>query len=66
MRNSGQSLIELLIAMAIAAILLPAILTGFISSREGKVQQDKRLSATTHMQEVKSALRNNRGVRKDV
>ena len=34
--NFGQSLIEILIALGLAALLLPALLTGLIASREGK------------------------------
>ena len=41
----GQSLIELLIAIAIASIILPAILTGLVLSREGRGQQNQRLDA---------------------
>lgn len=55
--ESGQSLIELLIAIAIAAILLPALLTGFVTSREGKVGDNKRIQAATVLKETEEATR---------
>lgn len=53
----GQLLIELLVAMGIAAILLPAFLTGLIASREGKAQQPQRNLAVARLQEAVEALR---------
>jgi len=37
--SQGQSIIELLIAIAISSILLPGLIQGLTSSREGKAQQ---------------------------
>ena len=34
--SGGQSLIEILIAISLASVLLPALLTGLVASREGK------------------------------
>lgn len=53
----GQSLVELILAVALASILLPALLTGLVSSREGKAQQDNRLTATTYLKEAVEAVR---------
>ena len=53
----GQSLIELLVAIGLAAIILPALLTGFVSSREGKAQQFQRLEATALLRESEEAVR---------
>ncbi len=53
----GQLLLELLIAMAIAAIILPALLMGFLVSREGRAQQQVRLTATTMSREAYDAVR---------
>jgi type II secretory pathway pseudopilin PulG len=55
--QSGQLLIELLIAMALSAIMLPALLVGLVASREGKAQQRQRLEATTLSKEAVDAFR---------
>src|SRR3990167_1864765 len=55
--NKGQSLVEFLVAIGIAAAILPALLTGFIASREGKVSQDLRLRATAYLKESEEATR---------
>jgi type II secretory pathway pseudopilin PulG len=39
--QKGQSIIELLVTMALMAIILPAIIGGFISSQEGRSQEMK-------------------------
>ncbi len=54
----GQSLIELLIIIGIAAIILPALITGLITSRDGKAQQIQRTDATAHLREIVEAVRN--------
>lgn len=56
--RSGQTLIELIIVMGIAAIILPALLTGFVASRNGKPQQQQRIQAVSVLKETESALRN--------
>ncbi|MCR4285554.1 MAG: hypothetical protein NUW00_01530, partial [Candidatus Kaiserbacteria bacterium] len=53
----GQSLIELLIVMGLMAMLLPVLLGGLISSREGRPQQIKRAQATQKLMEAQEALR---------
>ena len=53
----GQMVIEVLVAFGLASVLLPAILTGFISSRDGKVQQQQRLIALGYLQEEVEGLR---------
>lgn len=55
--NQGQSLVEFLVAVGIAAAILPALLTGFIASREGKVSQDLRLRATAYLKESEEITR---------
>ncbi len=55
--NFGQSLIEILIALGLAALLLPALLTGLIASREGKAQEGQRLVATALLREAEEAVR---------
>lgn len=55
--NKGQSLIEFIIAIGLAAIFLPALLTGLISSREGKAQQNQRLKAVALLKETEEVVR---------
>lgn len=55
--SKGQSLIELLIAMGIVAILMPAFLIGFSATREGRAQQDQRIQAIAYMREAAEAVR---------
>lgn len=57
MSNKGQALVEILVAMGIAAIILPAVFTGFITSREGRVQSEARFEATNLAREAGEALR---------
>lgn len=56
--KKGQSLVELLMVIGLAALLLPPIFTGYMSSREGKAQQKQRLLATSLMKETQEATRN--------
>jgi len=52
----GQAIVELLVAMALTAVLLPALITGVVASREGKVQQKERLTAVSRVREAREAL----------
>jgi type II secretory pathway pseudopilin PulG len=54
----GQTLIELILVMGLAAIILPALLTGFVASRNGKPQQEQRLQAISVLKETEAALKN--------
>ncbi len=56
-KKRGQSLIELLLAVALGSILLPALLTGLVASREGNVQQKQRVRAVQLLQETQEAMR---------
>ena len=53
----GQLLIEILVAIALSSILLPALLTGIVSSRSGKAQQGQRVQAVALMKETEEAIR---------
>lgn len=53
----GQSLIELLIALGVTALFLPALLTGLVASREGKAQENQRIEATNLLREALEAVR---------
>ncbi|PJA00403.1 MAG: hypothetical protein COX78_00535, partial [Candidatus Levybacteria bacterium CG_4_10_14_0_2_um_filter_35_8] len=57
MKNKGQSLIELLIVIALSAILIPALLVGFAVTRNGRAQQEQRLQATNYLKEAQEAIR---------
>lgn len=56
-QNLGQSLVELVLLMGLLAVLLPVLMTGFASSREGKAQQKQRLKATALLKETEEAVR---------
>ncbi|KKR78339.1 MAG: hypothetical protein UU23_C0001G0103 [Candidatus Curtissbacteria bacterium GW2011_GWA1_40_9] len=56
-RKRGQSLIEILVAIGLTAVLLPGLLTGFVASREGKAQEGQRLQATALLRETEEAIR---------
>lgn len=56
-KQNGQALIELLVTLALASVLLPGLITGFVASREGKAQQSQRLEATALLKEAMEALR---------
>ncbi len=55
--RSGQSLVELLLAVALASVMLPALLTGLVASRQGRVQQEQRVKAVQLLQETQEAMR---------
>lgn len=55
--NNGQVLIELLLAIGLAAIILPSILTSLVASRDGRDQQEQRLEATAYLKEAEEAVR---------
>ncbi|OGK55763.1 hypothetical protein A3J15_03775 [Candidatus Roizmanbacteria bacterium RIFCSPLOWO2_02_FULL_38_10] len=53
----GQSLIELLMVIALTAIVLPAIITGFVASRSGRAQYYQRQHALNALQEAVERVR---------
>src|SRR4030042_1355273 len=57
MKSGGQSLVELLLAMGLAAVLLPALVTGIVASRQGRVQQSQRVTAITQLRQLQEAVR---------
>lgn len=56
-KHSGQSLVELLLAIGLLAIVIPSILTIFVVSRQGKPQQQERTKAVAALQEAEEAVR---------
>lgn len=55
--SKGQSLVEIILVMGLSAIILPALLTGLISSRQGKAQQAQRTQAIYLLNETVDAVR---------
>lgn len=55
--RSGIALIELMVAMGIMAIMLPALVTAFFAARGGNTQREARLNATASVREAKEAIR---------
>lgn len=52
----GQTLIEILIVIALMALLLPVLSMGLIASREGRPQQIRRAQALQTVQEYHDAM----------
>ena len=55
--QKGQSLVELLLTIGLASILLPALITGLVTSREGKAQKSQRVKAVSLLRETQEAVR---------
>ncbi len=53
----GQSLIELIIAIGVAAVILPALFFGFMTSTQSKAQETQSLQANALMNEGLEAAR---------
>jgi hypothetical protein len=56
--QKGQMLVEIMLAIALTAIMLPALLTGLFSSRQGKAQQQQRVQAVALLKEGEEVTRN--------
>jgi hypothetical protein len=56
--QTGQSLIELLLGIGMLAIIIPALLTIFVASRQGKPQSQERTKASAALEETQEAIRN--------
>lgn len=54
---SGQLIVELLLAFGLSSILLPALLTGFVSAIAGREVYEQRLAATALLREAEEAIR---------
>lgn len=55
--QKGQSLVELLIAIGLATLILPALLTGLAAGRGGRAQQEQRLEASAYLKQTQEAVR---------
>jgi len=56
-KQTGQLLVELLIAIGLMAVFLPALLTAYVTSTQGTVQQENRVRASTLLRESEEAVR---------
>ncbi len=57
MKQKGQSLVEIILVMGLSVIIFPALLTGLVSSRQGKAQQTQRTQAVYLLNETTDAIR---------
>lgn len=55
--TNGQALIELMLAIGLAAILLPILVTSYVASRNGKPQQEQRMQAINLLKQTEEAVR---------
>ncbi|MEK7163802.1 MAG: hypothetical protein AAB768_01510, partial [Patescibacteria group bacterium] len=55
--SKGQSLIEILVGMGVAAVLLPAIFTAVMATREGRVAANQNLQSAALVREMHEAVR---------
>lgn len=53
----GQMLVEIMLALAISALFLPALLTGIVASQEGGAQEKLRFEATALLKQASEAVR---------
>jgi type II secretory pathway pseudopilin PulG len=56
-RQRGQTLVELLVAIGLTAIMMPALVTAIFASREGRAQEAERLQAAALLRETDEAVR---------
>lgn len=56
----GQSLVELMVVIGLFALVMPPILLGLISTRDGRVQEQRRVKAISLMKEAQEAARSAR------
>ena len=55
--QKGQSLIELILTIALVSIFFPALLTGFVSTRSNRAVTDQRQLANAYLNEAQEAIR---------
>jgi hypothetical protein len=56
-KSSGQTVIEVLVAIGLSAIMLPALATALVASREGRAQEAERLQATALARQADEIMR---------
>src|SRR5438270_5445096 len=55
--QAGQSLVEILVAIGLSSIILPALFLGLYTSYNGKAQANQRAQAVTILRETNEAVR---------
>ncbi len=55
--KKGNSIVEILLVIGLAAILIPAILTGIVATREGRAQHDQRVEAVSMLTNAQEAVK---------
>lgn len=55
--QKGYSLVEMMVAIGLFAVMMPVLFAGFIASRDGKPQQENRVIAASLLQETVEAVR---------
>ena len=55
--QKGQMILELLLAIGLSAIFLPALAVGLVASRDGKAQQVQRMQAVTLLKETEKVVK---------
>ncbi len=55
--SRGQLIIEILLAFGLSSLLIPALFSGFISGRSGKVQEIQRSEALGYLKEAEETTR---------
>lgn len=55
--EAGQTLVELVIAIGLSAIFIPALLTGMVAARNGRAQDNQRTQAVAIARETQEAVR---------
>jgi len=53
----GQLLVELVMVIGLTALIIPALLSGFIASIDSKPQQEKRVQAVALLKETETAVK---------
>ncbi len=56
-KQAGQTIVEVMVAIAIAAVILPALATAIVASREGRAQEAERTQATALARQANEAVR---------
>ena len=55
--NSGAVLVEILVAIALMAVITPSVIGGLITARQGEPQQSQRLGAVAVSKQTQEAFR---------
>lgn len=55
--KKGQTLVEMMVGLGIAAAIMPAIITSFFAARGGTAQEAVRMQASARLRETREVLR---------